>query len=64
MKRDQQDGNVCGLDAERENKTADLTEGRVGRDLAMNQGHYRKDDKSHGLEKVALNQQQNQPVWS
>jgi hypothetical protein len=58
---DQQDGNVGRLDANGEGKAAELAKGRVGRDGAPAKADDGEDDKHDGLEKIALDEQQDQP---
>jgi hypothetical protein len=61
MQGDQQYGDVCGLDADGESNAAELAECRVRFDIIFDEAHNRENDIGHGLEDVALNEQQYQP---
>jgi hypothetical protein len=60
MQCDQENSNIGRLDTDREGKPANLTQGRVRRDPARGEADDWKDDEDKGLQKVALDQQEDQ----
>jgi hypothetical protein len=62
MEGDEQDGNVGSLDADSEDKPADLAKGRVRRDTTSNKAHDSEYDQDQGLCEIALDQEQDQPA--